>query len=65
MKLNDRYKIYHGVKGERIVVKEPPQLRRMKLHAESYEDQKRKDLLFAAILFMTIGIGCLVILIVQ
>lgn len=65
MKLNNRYKIYHGVKGERIAVKEPTRLKRTKLHAQSYEDQKRNDLLFAAIFFMTIGIGCLIILIIQ
>jgi hypothetical protein len=54
---------YNGVKGERIEVtrsvrKKVP----LYLSAESYERQKKKDLLFA-IVCLAIGLGCILTII--
>ena len=55
--------VYHGVKGERIYSNSMKRKKkRVYLGAESYEDQKVKDLAFA-LLFLTIGVGCILTLI--
>ena len=56
--------VYHGVKGERIYSNSMKRKnKKVYLGAASYEDQKVKDLAFA-ILFLTIGLGFIVALIV-
>tara|TARA_R110001599_G_scaffold183085_1_gene376184 strand:+ start:346 stop:546 length:201 start_codon:yes stop_codon:yes gene_type:complete len=56
--------VYHGVKGERIYSNSMKRKKkRVYLGAESYEKQKIADLAFA-VLFLTIGIGFIVALIV-
>ena len=58
-----KVKVYHGMKGERIVMNDnKKRRRRYKSHAMSYNDQQRKDLLFAALFCFTIAIVCLVII---
>ena len=55
--------VYHGVKGERIYSNSMKRKKkRVYLGAESYEKQKLADLAFA-VLFLTIGIGFIVALI--
>lgn len=55
--------VYHGVKGERIYSNSMKRKKkRVYLGAESYDDQRLKDLAFA-VLFLTIGIGFIVALI--
>jgi len=55
--------VYHGVKGERIYSNSMKRKKkRVYLGAESYEKQKIADLAFA-VLFLTIGIGFIVALI--
>jgi len=58
-----KVKVYHGMKGERITMNDnKKRRRRYKSHAGSYNDQQRKDLLFAAVFCFTIAIVCLVII---
>ena len=55
--------VYHGVKGERIYSDSMKRKKkRVYLGAASYEKQKIADLAFA-VLFLTIGIGFIVALI--
>ena len=55
--------VYHGVKGERIYSNSMKRKKkRVYLGAESHDDQRLKDLAFA-VLFLTIGIGFIVALI--
>lgn len=55
--------VYHGVKGERIYSNSMKRKKkRVYLGAASYEKQKIADLAFA-VLFLTIGIGFIVALI--
>ena len=55
--------VYHGVKGERIYSDSMKRKKkRVYLGAASYEKQKIADLAFA-VLFLTIGIGFIVSLI--
>jgi hypothetical protein len=56
--------VYHGVKGERIYSDSMKRKKkRVYLGAASYEKQKIADLAFA-VLFLTIGLGFIVALIV-
>ena len=57
-----KVKVYHGMKGERITMVEKQNRRLPKTHCFSYEQQQRKDLLFAALFCFAIAIGCLVLL---
>ena len=55
--------VYHGVKGERIEVNRPSKKKvPLNLGAASYENQKKKDLLFA-IVFLALGLGCILTII--
>ena len=57
--------VFNGVKGERIYNKSMERKRkRVYLGAASYENQKVKDLAFA-VLFLTIGIGCILTIILS
>jgi hypothetical protein len=54
---------YNGVKGERIEVTRPVKKKvPLYLGAASYENQKKKDLLFA-IVFLALGLGCILTII--
>ena len=56
--------VYHGVKGERIYSNNMKRKKkRVYLGAESYEDQKVKDLVFAIIL-LSIGLCCILSIII-
>ena len=54
---------FRGVKGERVLMVQRQNRRIYKGHAQSYEDTKRADLLFAAVLCFIIGIGCIALLV--
>ena len=41
--------VYHGMKGERITMDRPSKRQRLRLHAESYEHQRKKDFMFAIV----------------
>ncbi len=57
--------VYNGVKGERIYNNRMKSKKKIVyLGAASYENQKVKDLAFA-VLFLTIGIGCILTIILS
>ena len=55
--------VYHGMKGERIIMDKPSKRQRLRLHAESYEHQRKKDFMFAIVFCFAVALGCLLIII--
>ena len=56
---------YHGVKGERIIVNRPEKKKVHYRASSSFFDSIRMQDLALAILFLTIGAGCILTIILQ
>ena len=56
---------YHGVKGERIIINEPVKKKVHYRSSSSFFDSIRMQDLALAILFLTIGVGCILTIILS